>query len=177
MTSLATEVSDHFDRLLDKCFFNGARPGFIEDSGDKPLGPVIKPFVVRYTKDIDYQAILKFRKIMEINEYKKHKLAVKKLGELMDELPQSKEFKAARLREMGLNRMDICCALDETTSWFDNHARKLVDKEVDEGYDLKGAVFDIENRLMLRRMKNERVRCSNNVNREGEESCAKAQSF
>lgn len=153
MTSLATEVSDHFDRLLDKCFFNGARPGFIEDSGDKPLGTVIKPFVVRYTKDVDYQAILKFRDVMEVQEYRKHKLAVKKLGELMDELPQSKEFKAARLREMGLNKLDICGALGVSTSWFDNHARKLVDKEIDEGYDLEGAVFDIENRLKLRRKK------------------------
>lgn len=164
MTSLVTKVSDHFDRLLDKCFFNGARPGFIEDSGDKPLGTVIKPFVVRHTKDVDYQAILKFRDVMEMQEFRKHKAAVKRLGQLMDQLPQDKEFKAARLKEMGLDKMDICGALGVSTGWFDRHARKLVDKEVDEGYDLKGAVFDIENRLMLRRMKNERARCGNNVN-------------
>lgn len=33
MTTMATKVSDHFDNLMDKCFFNGARPGFVEDSG------------------------------------------------------------------------------------------------------------------------------------------------
>lgn len=155
MTSLVTELNYHFDRLMDKCSSNGAKPGFIAHTGDKPLGTVIKPFIIRYTKDSDYRAILKFRDVMEVQEYRKHKLAVKKLGELMDELPQSKEFKAARLKEMGLDKIDICCALGISTRWFNSHVRRLVDKGINQEYDLEGAVFDIENRLREWRYRHE----------------------
>lgn len=147
MTTMATKVSDHFDNLMDKCFFNGARPGFVEDSGNRSLAAIIRPFIRHYKDDKDYRAIIRFQDDIELLEYRKHKLAVEELGKLMGKFPQSTEFKAARLKEMGLEKMDICGALQKSTSWFDNHVRRQVDKSIDQGYDLEGAIFDIKNRL------------------------------
>ena len=111
---------------------------------------LIRQYIPDYENDPDYQALIAMRgghqkKTMEIEE------KAERLRKLLKQVPnQNEASQGIALREMGFKIEFICDLLHHGTAWFYNHVKPYVDPHINQGYDLDGAIYEIESRLKIR---------------------------